>query len=133
LLRVEEKETLLLYGWKKVLISVINKILEVLRFMKKKYLVTCINFGKPDNPARVLIEEYLKRNSKQKLSAFIRRLVIIFLSDDPRFKYWKTQLLLTRRREVGKKLSELVELKEKIEKKLLDRGIDLEDIYEGGK
>jgi len=74
---------------------------------KKKYLLKQINFGKETEPARILVEKYIKLNGDQKLSKLIRELVVVYLSNKKEFKNYKIELLLSKRKNMKLKMREL--------------------------
>jgi|GEM_PF-1163386 hypothetical protein len=65
---------------------------------QKRYLTKTINFGAVGEPARILIEEYVKIYGKTALSELIRRLVICHLSPKKEFDGWKIKALKEERK-----------------------------------
>ena len=93
----------------------------------KKYKVTSIAFGDESDPARILIEQYIKDNGRGSLSTFIRSLVIAALS-----KKGDKQLMIKMRKhrykELGLKIARYGKERSQIRNKLLKQGIDVDEV-----
>jgi len=88
----------------------------------KKYLTLGVNFGKKNNPARILIKEWQKHHGKQELSQYVRSLVIKDLSEQKGFHEWKVTVLLENRRI-------LIDEMRSIQAKIKGNGAILQDKY----
>jgi len=95
---------------------------------KKKYAIKTINFGEQSHPARILVEKYVELHGNNALSKLIRRLVVIYLIDNPDYKDWKAQKLLYERQEIGKLVAEKLERRRKLDDQLREMGIDPEGL-----
>ncbi len=103
---------------------------------KKKYLIKSINFGDVNEPARILIEKYLKmdksitksKTHQQELSNLMRKIAYVFLSNRPELKDWKKELLIYERKELIKKNSEILAQLKENEKDLERWGVNIYDI-----
>ena len=94
----------------------------------KKYLTTTINFGEVGHPARTLIELFLKKHGNNELSKFMRKLVLIFLSDKPEYSIWKDKTLIHERKAIGKEIAGLLKKRADLDAQLEDRGIDPDEV-----
>lgn len=94
----------------------------------KKYLIKTVNLGEVGHPARLLSEEYLKRYGKQEFSSLIRKLITIFLSNNPEFDNWKKMALLHERDELKKQIPEISDKLCKNAEKLEKMGVNTDEL-----
>ena len=95
---------------------------------KKKYGIKTINLGEAGHPARILADLYLKKHGNQEFSALIRKLIIIYLSDNPDFKDWKKQALMHERKELQSKIPEISDKLCRNAEELEKLGVDIKEI-----
>jgi len=95
---------------------------------KKKLLRRTINFGEVNNPARKLVEEYLKLHGGRGLSECVRKLVLTNLSKSPSFDEYKIKTLKKEYKLAGHKVALAVEEKQRIGEQLRKFGIDPDDL-----
>ena len=93
-----------------------------------KEWIKTFNAGSPDNPSRIMLEEYCKRSGKQEFSKMIRKAVFVYLSADPIHKDYKIKALIAERNQLLAKIRTLVEKRRFIEQKLRDYGLSDEDM-----
>ena len=93
----------------------------------KKYLRKSINFGGVGNPARILIEKFISKYENSELSSLIRKLVTIYLSDNPEYKDWKIQMLRYEKRKLAEELQKLSKKMQYNSEKLKELGVDPDD------
>jgi len=89
--------------------------------MKKKYCVKTINFGKPDDPARMIVKTLERTYGIQNLSKLIRKAVIICYSQAGD-EQTKRELIAEQLNEVKKDLAPLMTKKADLENKLAKKG-----------
>jgi len=94
----------------------------------KRYLTKTINLGEAGHPARTLAEKYIERFGKQEFSALCRKLIVIFLSDNPEYKDWKIKALISERKELQAKIPEISDKLCVNAEKLEKLGVDINDI-----
>ncbi len=87
---------------------------------KKDYTKT-INFGRVGSPARILVEMYIKENGNNKLSKLMQELIIIYLSDDPKFKGWKKEKMIFEKKKLGEEIVEKVKQREDLDKRFIKK------------
>ena len=90
----------------------------------KKYDRRTINFGDRNNPARIIVEDYVKKNGNNELSLLIRKLVIFYFINDPRYEDAKKRMLLGRKQEIVDRFLLIQKELQQINKELEDKGID---------
>lgn len=116
---------------------------------KKKYLIKSINFGDEKEPARILIEKYIKKylpkgyvdkavtTGKDKgkfkrrdaeVSNLIRKMVVNYFSHLKEFQDWKKDALIFERKELNKQQKELYKKREDNKKELEQFGVEAGDI-----
>jgi hypothetical protein len=98
----------------------------------KKYLIKTVNLGEEKDPARILIEKYLKgdkstkmKSREQEFSKLMRRLIVYFFSTSKEFDEWKKQALIFERKEISKDINSLIEKKKANTKELEKFGVDV--------
>jgi hypothetical protein len=94
----------------------------------KKYLTKTINLGEVGHPARILAEKYIEKFGKQEFSALCRKLIVIFLSDNPEFKDWKIKSLINERKELQAKIPEISDKLCANADKLEKLGVNINDL-----
>ena len=86
---------------------------------KKKYKIRSINFGKPGDASRELLEQYEKKFGEMKTSELVRSIIVTSLSSDPIFNSYKVKQLTNERKLIQKDLKEiqrrLIENSDKLE------------------
>ncbi|MFW5852550.1 MAG: hypothetical protein ACOCUR_00815 [Nanoarchaeota archaeon] len=97
--------------------------------MKKQSGITSINFGDPTNPARVARDIWVRKNGKNELSRYVRKIFLMSVYDDPIYSDFKIKLKLAERKAIGDQLKELALRRDAIEQDIKDLGGNLEDIY----
>lgn len=93
---------------------------------KEKYLIKGINFGKKGDPARQLIEDYIKKHGNMATSKLIRQLVVFYLSDKPEFEKHKIEALKFQRKQLKKQIYEIGKKLEKNADELEEAGYSLD-------
>ena len=73
---------------------------------RKKYLIKSVNFGKPGEISRELIEEYEKSFGSNKTSEMIRDLITKSLSANKEFDYFKIRNLKEERKKIFQDIKE---------------------------
>lgn len=96
---------------------------------KKEYDIRSINFGKRGEPARILVEEFVKRNGSAQLSALIRNLVVAFLGKKKGYDSLRKEVLILQRQEIGRQIQELANQKRRINDELEKMGVDYDLAY----
>ncbi len=94
----------------------------------KKYDVRSINFGEVGHPARILVDKFVSLHGKTALSRLIRRLVMIYLMEKPEYRDWKAQKLIYERKELGKKVAQILERRRKVDEELRDLGVNPDEL-----
>ena len=95
----------------------------------KKYDLRSINFGEPGHPARILVAKFVERNGKTGLSGLIRKLVIVYLQNKSEYKDWEKDLLIHKRKELGKEIAHKVKEKVQVDEELRQLGINPDDLF----
>jgi len=96
----------------------------------KKYLIKTINFGEINNPARVLVEKFISKKCNATLSEFMRKLVIIFLSDNLSNKDYKIQLAKYEREKITEQIYKLSKMLHEQDDKLAKLEITHEELMD---
>ena len=97
--------------------------------MKKKRLNSTVNFGEEGDPARILVEAFIKKNGKRKLSPLIRKLIVFGLSKKKEYNDFKVEMLKQKRKEIQKRFYETNEELLKNEDQLKKHGIDVDKLW----
>ena len=94
----------------------------------KKYDIRSINFGEVGNPARYIIKEYCEKYGKNELSRLIRKLVLIYFSDNPEYKKWKIYEIIYEKKKIGQNIAKLIKKRSEIHQELEKLGINPDEI-----
>ena len=93
----------------------------------KKYLRKSINFGDETNPARRLVEQWIELRGERQLSALMRKLVVVFLSQREDHKSYHRDLLLHEFRTLGHRVGDISNRRDQIRAELALEGIDADE------
>jgi len=91
----------------------------------KKYLIKTINLGTPENVSRILSEKYIKMYGKNAFSSLVRKLIVMYLSQDTKFDDWKVDALVQERKKMAEDLKILSDKMCQNAEKLEKMGITL--------
>lgn len=114
-----------------LLIRVVNKEWKMAKNgNKKEKLIRSINFGRPGEPARELIEIYERKIGKNKISKLVRETIVRELSADSEFDAYKIRQLTEERKNL---IYQMKEIQNKIQTnfdKLSKLGLSDDEIVE---
>ena len=97
---------------------------------KKEKLIRSVNFGKPGEPARELVEIYERKVGKNKVSKLIREMIVRELGADSEFDGYKIRQLTEERKKLLLDMNLLQNNLQHNFKKLNKLGLSDEEILE---
>lgn len=95
---------------------------------QKLNLVKSVSLGEPGSPARILAEMYVKKYGNKSFSEFIRRLIVISLSNKEGYKDWERKALICERKELQKQIPEISRKLCENAERLESLGVDIDNI-----
>ena len=95
---------------------------------REKYLLKKINFGKKGEKSRELAEILLNKCGKTGFSKVVRNALVAFYSNDKEYSEFKTNMLLSKRKELKLKIPKISEELQINEKQLNKLGYKLKEL-----